>query len=55
MTIQELEATCRQVRRDIINMTADAGSGHRGGSLSVTEILVALYFSKMKIDPKNLQ
>ena len=53
MTIQELEATCRQVRRDIINMTADAGSGHPGGSLSVTEILVALYFSKMKIDPKN--
>jgi transketolase len=53
MTIQELEATCKQVRRDIINMTADAGSGHPGGSLSVTEILVALYFSKMKIDPKN--
>ncbi|MCE5342361.1 MAG: transketolase [Eubacteriales bacterium] len=53
MTIQELEATCKQVRRDIINMTADAGSGHPGGSLSVTEILVALYFSKMHIDPKN--
>ncbi|NLI20481.1 MAG: transketolase [Clostridiales bacterium] len=53
MTIQALEATCRQVRRDIINMTADANSGHPGGSLSVTEILVALYFDKMNIDPKN--
>jgi transketolase len=53
MTIQELEATCKQVRRDIINMTADAASGHPGGSLSATEILVALYFSKMKIDPTH--
>lgn len=53
MTIQELETTCKQVRRDIINMTADAGSGHPGGSLSVTEILVALYFDVMKVDPKN--
>lgn len=55
MTIQQLEATCKQVRRDIINMTADAGSGHPGGSLSATEILVALYFSKMNIDPKKPQ
>ena len=53
MTIKELEATCKQVRRDIINMTADAGSGHPGGSLSATEILVALYFDTLKIDPTN--
>ena len=53
MTIQELEATCKQVRRDIVNMTADAASGHPGGSLSVTEILVALYFAKMNINPQN--
>lgn len=55
MNLQALEATCRQVRRDIINMTADAASGHPGGSLSATEIMVALYFEKMKIDPKNPQ
>ena len=53
MTIHELEAPCKQVRRDIINMTADAGSGHPGGSLSATEILVALYFQKMNVDPQN--
>jgi len=53
MNIQALHDTCKQVRRDIINMTADAASGHPGGSLSVTEILVALYFCKMKVDPKN--
>ena len=53
MNIQALKKTCTQVRRDIINMTATAGSGHPGGSLSVTEILVALYFEKMNVDPQN--
>ena len=53
MSIQALNDTCRQVRRDIINMTADAASGHPGGSLSVTEILVALYFEKMNINPQD--
>lgn len=44
---------CTQVRRDIINMTADAGCGHPGGSLSIVEAMVALYFDKMNIDPQN--
>lgn len=34
-------------------MLAEAGSGHPGGSLSVTDILTTLYFHKMKHDPKN--
>lgn len=53
MDRQALQAVCRQARRDIINMTADAGCGHPGGSLSIIEILVALYYEKMNIDPKN--
>ena len=48
-----IRSTCTQVRRDIINMTADAGCGHPGGSLSIVEVLVALYYQKMNIDPKN--
>ncbi|NLO84706.1 MAG: transketolase [Clostridiales bacterium] len=48
-----IRSTCTQVRRDIINMTADAGCGHPGGSLSIVEALVALYFEHMNIDPKN--
>ena len=48
-----IRSTCTQVRRDIINMTAKAGCGHPGGSLSIVEVLVALYFEKMNIDPKN--
>ena len=53
MNIPEMEAVCKQVRRDVITMTAAAGSGHPGGSLSATEILVALYYDLMKVDPKN--
>jgi len=53
MSIPELEAIAKQVRRNIINMTADAASGHPGGSLSATEILVALYNDVMNVDPKD--
>lgn len=53
MDTQELKTVCTKVRRNIINMCADAASGHPGGSLSATELLVALYFKQMNIDPKN--
>ncbi len=44
MTEKELKKLCNNVRQDIISMLAEAGSGHPGGSLSIVEILVALYF-----------
>ena len=53
MDIQTLEKYARQVRRDIIIMTAAAGAGHPGGSLSSTEAMVALYFDVMNVDPKD--
>lgn len=43
-TIKELRILANDIRIDIIKMLAKAGSGHAGGSLSVTDILVALYF-----------
>jgi transketolase len=52
-TLEELKARARQIRRDIIQMTAEAGSGHPGGSLSATEIITALYLALMRHDPKN--
>lgn len=55
MDTPALKNICTQVRRDIINMTAAAGSGHPGGSLSCTEMLVALYYDVMNVDPKNPQ
>ncbi|NIA16811.1 MAG: transketolase [Planctomycetes bacterium] len=48
---EELKQICRYIRKSIINTIADAGAGHTGGSLSEVEILVALYFKIMRIDP----
>lgn len=54
LTISELENTARKIRRDAISMIYQAGSGHPGGSLSVADILVALYFGNiLKFDPRN--
>lgn len=51
--VRELQAICRQVRRDIIEMIAAAKSGHPGGSLSAVEIVVTLFFDVMRHDPAN--
>ena len=53
MNTAELKQFCTEVRRDIINMTANAGSGHPGGSLSVAEFITACYFREMDLDPKD--
>jgi len=41
----------REVRREILKTLAKAGSGHTGGSLSCVEILLALYYGKMRHHP----
>jgi len=48
MTTAQLEKMARQIRRDIIEMTHAAGSGHPGGSLSATDFVTALYFNKLR-------
>jgi transketolase len=52
-SIPELQEIAKRVRREIIEMIGAAKSGHPGGSLSAVEILVELYFNRMRIDPKN--
>ncbi len=42
-----------RMRRDIVEMTHAAGSGHPGGSLSSVELLVTLYYEFLKHDPAN--
>lgn len=55
MTINELKNVASQVRRDIIRMVHGCQSGHPGGSLGATDIVTALYFDQMQIDPKNFK
>jgi len=50
---KKLEAIASECREDIIKMLEISGSGHPGGSLSVIDIIVTLFFSEMKMDPKD--
>jgi len=51
--LQEIPEICRKIRRDLMVMLAEAGSGHSGGSLSAVELLVTLYWRHLKHDPAN--
>ncbi|GAB5046303.1 transketolase [Thermodesulfovibrio sp. TK110] len=47
----ELQSIARRIRKNIIKMISQAGSGHPGGSLSCVEILTALYFKVLRLNP----
>jgi transketolase len=51
--IADLESRARQLRRDVLQMVHAAGSGHLGGSLSAAEIMAALYFQHLRLDPQR--
>lgn len=51
--LNELKSTACTIRKDIVTMLTESASGHPGGSLSAADILTALYFGEMNIDPKN--
>ena len=51
--LKGLKETAAALRRLIVETVYRAQSGHIGGSLSSTEILTALYFREMKLDPAN--
>lgn len=53
-SLEELKKTCKDVRADIVEMTAAAGSGHPGGSLSAVELMTALYFNVLNHQPQEL-
>lgn len=51
--ILELKRRAAQLRKVALTMIYEAQSGHPGGSLSAADFVAALYFSEMRIDPKN--
>lgn len=52
-TIKELQKIANDLRKKIIQMLAEAKSGHTAGSLGMTDIFTFLYFLALKHDPKN--
>ena len=53
ISFQDLQNIATQVRRDVVKMIENAGSGHVAGSLGTAEIFTILYFAVMNNDPKN--
>ncbi len=49
----KLRRKANHVREDVIRMLTEAGSGHTAGSLDLADIVTALYFNIMNIDPDN--
>ncbi len=47
------EKIAAKIRIDVIKAIYHAGSGHPGGSLSAADIITALYFGEMNVDPEN--
>jgi len=55
LSVKQMQALAKRIRRHIISMIGKAGSGHPGGSLSAVEILTSLYFAGLRHNPSDPQ
>lgn len=53
--MNELEKHANNVRKNVVKMIHNSQSGHPGGALSSTDIMIALYFNVMNINKENLK
>jgi transketolase len=53
ISVEELKKKAIEMRKTAITMIHKAQSGHPGGSLSAADLMTALYFKEMNIDPEN--
>jgi transketolase len=53
MNIDELQNKAVDIRKELLTMIYEAGGGHVGGSLSSVDILIALHYGVMRLDPRN--
>jgi transketolase len=51
--LRDLAIHAAHIRKDIVQMVTAAGSGHPGGSLSITDTLACLYFHHMRHNPND--
>jgi len=52
-SINTLEEISKEIRKDIVRMLANAGSGHSGGSLGLADVFTVLYFNILNHDPEK--
>jgi len=53
MEAENLQKIAKEVRKDIVRMIYQAGSGHPAGSLGMADLFTSLYFGILNHDPKN--
>jgi len=53
MELKKLKDLSKEIRREILTLVYQSKSGHLGCSLGIVDILVALYFKILRLDPKN--
>ena len=51
--LRQLRQTAIRLRRHVVESVHHAGAGHLGGPMSAAEILTALYFEVMSVDPNH--
>jgi len=51
--LQNLQDEAKNLRRDILLMLSESGSGHPGGSLSAIDVIAYLFLAEMRYDPAN--
>ena len=51
--LKKLKAKALHMREEIVKVTYTCGGSHVGGALSQTDVLVALYYKFLKLDPKK--
>ena len=51
--MNDLNKCAKEIRKLTLECISSFGSGHIGGSLSIVDVLTALYFKEMNVDPKN--
>lgn len=52
-TMVNLQEKSWEIRKDILTLIYRAGGGHTGGDMSVTDILVTLYYKQLNCSPEN--
>ncbi|GAC1319714.1 MAG: transketolase [Chloroflexota bacterium] len=52
--VNHLEAIAREVRGTVVRMSHRAGAAHLGSALSCVDILVAAYWTALRLDPRAL-
>jgi len=51
--VKTLDELAKEARRIVVRMIGSLGKGHIGGSLSIVDLLVVLYYEQMRIDPSQ--